>query len=175
MTGAQITLTIAIVLGAIAVIAAATKFIQWIANGWLQKNLKDHDDRLIKIETRIPLLWGLGQEQAMTTLHHMEQPFFDYLIEGFGAHTLTAQELDQFIERLEVVKDDPLMTAQTHSATLMLEAALAEKKSREGLPGQTVNAQGTAAVKQQNIVAAETMRVEAEPQRGNPDDTGDAK
>jgi hypothetical protein len=166
MNAAQITLVAAIVVAVIAVIGLLTKVVRWVFNAAVDKIIAPLVGRMDLIEDRIKLLWAMGEQRAMETLHHLEQPIFDYLIEQFQSHTMTPQELTQFTERLEAIIADPGMFEQHPSASVLLNSALAEGEARFGLPGQ--RAQGLAGVLKENVIAGEAMRVEAKPQREVP-------
>jgi hypothetical protein len=130
------------------------------------------------LEDKQNVLSGVVEIQALDTLHHAEQPFFDDLIDKYkeaAAATEIAdqrarmndQELTQFIQRLHVIANDTAQrTAQQPNAKFMLGKALDMAIARGLKPAPPSEADA-------NISAGESMRIEAHPQRDLAVDDGE--
>jgi hypothetical protein len=157
-----------IVGGSIAVATVAVKITGWVFRASVASALKPLTDlvtafeqRLFIVETRQGLLWSVGEQRAMELIHHTDQPFFDYLIDQYQAHTLTDQELDQFISRLEVLsEDESKVLTQGPPAKLLLNSAMNERLTRTGLPRLPTN-KSDQQTTDENTRASQTMALES--------------
>jgi len=160
------------------VVGVTVKVVAWVFKAAVNAALDPMEIRLVRIEARQGLLWGIAEQRAMETLHHAEQPDFDFLIEQFKEKTLTGQQLTQFIERLEVIASgtEPRMSEQFPAARLLLNSAIRERAAREGLPDRTTEEdEHTQVYLDENVAAAKAMAKEASesPQPDEIEDKGE--
>jgi hypothetical protein len=113
--------------------------------------------RVVQLEKHERLIWDIAKQRAFEKLHHTDQPAFDLLLEEFRAHSMSEQQLTQFIERLEILSKDEQHRERVPAANLLLESAMLEREARHGFEG-FIN---SAVERAENVIAGDVMAREA--------------
>lgn len=85
--------------------------------------------RLASIETKVDFFWRLLGEKAAIVLHSPHTPLLDTLLEQYAANTLTPDEVDTLLAKLNIAEQDTREQPGYRLAAAMLSLAIRQGRN----------------------------------------------